>query len=128
MCTGKLRPETRRDSSYNLTGGWSPSVLQQQRNWIGRSEGALVKFTVATNENFEKQTISTFTSRVDTLFGVTGVVVSPSHPILDWAVEQGCVEGKSDFAENLATFRAKVNENKVFATGQRIGEGQIEVL
>ena len=50
----------------------------QQRNWIGRSEGAEVKFKIA---NMDK-TLTVYTTRPDTLFGATYMVISPEHPIL----------------------------------------------
>ncbi len=59
--------------------GWPEKVKIQQRNWIGRSEGAEVWFDV---EGFDRQ-ISVFTTRVDTLFGVTFMVLSPEHPFVE---------------------------------------------
>ena len=58
---------------------WPQSVKELQRNWIGRSEGADVDFPV---ENTHK-TISVFTTRPDTLFGATYMVLSPEHPFVD---------------------------------------------
>ncbi len=56
-------------------------VKTQQRNWIGRSYGTQVKFTASTGDEFE-----IFTTRADTLFGVTYMVMSPEHPLLEkWA-------------------------------------------
>lgn len=54
-------------------------VKAQQRNWIGRSEGAEVDFTI---ENSEDK-LRVFTTRPDTLFGATYMVVSPEHPMVD---------------------------------------------
>ncbi|MBI1783502.1 leucine--tRNA ligase, partial [Candidatus Sumerlaeota bacterium] len=55
---------------------WPSAVTSQQRNWIGRSEGALVRFKVeATGEE-----LPIFTTRPDTLFGVTFMVMAPEHP------------------------------------------------
>jgi len=54
-----------------------------QKNWIGKSEGALIQFKV--NEVNEK--ISVFTTRPDTIFGVTFIVVSPHHPVALKAAE-----------------------------------------
>lgn len=51
---------------------WSEKVKVAQRNWIGRSEGVLL--------NFDE--IEVFTTRPDTLFGVTAVIISPEHPLL----------------------------------------------
>lgn len=53
-------------------------VKTQQRNWIGRSEGALVQFKVPAYQN----TLTVFTTRPDTLFGATYMVISPEHPMI----------------------------------------------
>jgi leucyl-tRNA synthetase len=57
---------------------WSDSLKEMQRNWIGRSEGAFVEFKLA-NSN---QVIHVFTTRPDTLFGATYMVLAPEHPFL----------------------------------------------
>ncbi len=56
-----------------------PNIKQQQVNWIGKSTGAFVNFTV--KETGEKLRI--YTTRCDTLFGVTFMVIAPEHPIID---------------------------------------------
>ncbi len=56
-----------------------PNVKQQQINWIGKSRGAFVNFTV--NEIPEQLRI--YTTRPDTLFGVTFMVIAPEHPLID---------------------------------------------
>ncbi len=53
-------------------------VVSSQRNWIGRSEGAEVDFKTTNNE-----TLRVYTTRPDTLFGATYMVISPEHPIID---------------------------------------------
>ncbi|MCA0292959.1 MAG: leucine--tRNA ligase [Actinobacteria bacterium] len=64
---------------------WPEKVKVMQRNWIGRSEGASVTFPVAGSD----AGIEVFTTRPDTLFGATFMVVSPEHPIVDSLVPQG---------------------------------------
>ncbi len=54
-------------------------IKTQQRNWIGRSEGAEVDFSIAGTE----EKIRVFTTRPDTLFGATYMVLSPEHPLVD---------------------------------------------
>jgi leucyl-tRNA synthetase len=56
---------------------WSDSVKQMQRNWIGRSTGARIRFTAG------EQAIEVFTTRPDTLFGATYVVLAPEHPLVE---------------------------------------------
>ncbi len=58
---------------------WSESIKQMQRNWIGKSEGAEVDFAVA-NHDAE---IRVFTTRPDTLFGATYMVLAPEHPLVE---------------------------------------------
>ena len=64
---------------------WSDSLKEMQRNWIGRSEGAEVAFKV---ENSDTE-ISVFTTRPDTLFGATYMVLSPESELLDTIVSPG---------------------------------------
>ena len=61
------------DDMAQLEGGWPDHVLAMQRNWIGRSEGAHVEFAVEGRE----EPITVFTTRPDTLFGATFMVVAP---------------------------------------------------
>ncbi len=61
----------------DLEEGWPERVLTMQRNWIGRSEGAEVDFSLA--ETGEK--IRVFTTRVDTIYGATCVILAPEHPL-----------------------------------------------
>lgn len=58
---------------------WPDSIKALQRNWIGRSEGAQVTFQVADSA----QSITVFTTRPDTLFGATYMVLAPEHPLVD---------------------------------------------
>ncbi len=59
---------------------WSDSMKNLQRNWIGKSEGAMVKFKIADAKNDEE--LSIFTTRPDTIFGATFMVVAPEHAIV----------------------------------------------
>lgn len=58
---------------------WSDSIKLMQRNWIGRSEGASVLFKL---ENFEDY-LEVYTTRCDTLFGATYMVIAPEHPFVE---------------------------------------------
>ena len=62
-----------------LREGWPEKVLAMQKNWIGKSFGTEIVFTVA--ETGEKLTM--FTTRIDTIHGVTYCVVAPEHPIIE---------------------------------------------
>lgn len=72
---------------YNVD--WPESTKLAQKNWIGKSEGAIVKFQIISNKkqiNFKtqalKQEVEIFTTRPDTLFGATYFVLSPEHPLV----------------------------------------------
>jgi len=58
---------------------WPESTLAMQKNWIGKSNGANVTFKLDGHD----ETVTVFTTRPDTLFGATYMVVSPEHPILE---------------------------------------------
>lgn len=58
---------------------WPESVKTMQRNWIGRSQGANVKFALAKGEGV----LEVYTTRPDTLFGATYMVIAPEHPLVD---------------------------------------------
>jgi leucyl-tRNA synthetase len=61
---------------------WSETTKTAQRNWIGRSEGAEITFE-AENTIGEKSTIRVFTTRPDTIYGATYLVLAPEHPFVD---------------------------------------------
>lgn len=79
-----------------LEGKWPQRVIAQQRNWIGRSEGALIKFFVGNTP------IEVFTTRPDTVFGATFLVLAPEHPLtLELAKEGGQYEKVKAFVEKM---------------------------
>ena len=62
---------------------WSESIKESQRNWIGKSVGAMVSFNfLPTTNNQQPTTISVFTTRPDTLFGVTFMTLAPEHELV----------------------------------------------
>ena len=63
---------------------WPPAIKLMQKNWIGRSEGANIEFTVLEqNSSKPHSKLNVFTTRPDTLFGVTFMVLSPEHPLVN---------------------------------------------
>ena len=87
---------------------WPENVKQMQRNWIGRSQGANVRFAVG------DQSIEVFTTRPDTLFGATYMVLSPEHPLVDtitteeWPndIPRTWTNGAEDPTSAVAAYRA----------------------
>ena len=63
---------------------WPEKVLTMQRNWIGRSEGARVEFpAIERDGNARPRSIEVFTTRIDTIFGATFVLLGPEHPLVE---------------------------------------------
>ena len=89
-CSSDIIPQERRQWFFNIRKyadelledleklDWSPRVKTMQVNWIGRSEGTLIKFKV---EDADEE-IPIFTTRPDTLYGVTFMVYAPEHPVV----------------------------------------------
>jgi leucyl-tRNA synthetase len=77
------------DNHKKLTG-WPEKVLKMQEYWIGRSEGARIDFTIGETG----ETLPVFTTRPDTLFGVTFMSIAPEHPLVEKLV-QGTAREKS---------------------------------
>ena len=60
---------------------WPEKILMMQRNWIGRSEGVEISFDIS-HAGLEEKEIRTFTTRIDTIYGVTFMVLAPEHPLV----------------------------------------------
>lgn len=79
---------------------WSDSIKSMQRNWIGKSKGAEVDFNVQDSE----ETITVFTTRPDTLFGATFMVLAPEHPLVQQITTK---EQKAEVDTYITTAEAK---------------------
>jgi leucyl-tRNA synthetase len=77
---------------------WPESLKRLQRNWIGKSEGALIDFQL---ERLD-QSIQVFTTRPDTLFGVTYLVLAPEHPLVDQIVHDNEKEAVECYKKSAA--------------------------
>ena len=62
--------------------GWPEKVRTMQRNWIGRSQGALVDFELGGSIGPAGSKITVFTTRIDTIYGATSIQLAPQHPIV----------------------------------------------
>jgi leucyl-tRNA synthetase len=100
---------------------WPEKVLTMQRNWIGRSEGARVRFPLARPDvgpNFSSGVaeIEVFTTRIDTIYGSTFVLLAPEHPLVEaFAAEAG----------DPAAFRAAVQKFRTQDRTARLS-GEVE--
>ena len=80
-----------------IEANWPEKVLKRQRDWVGRSEGAYIDFAVKDG----KQKIRVFTTRIDTIYGATAVVLSADHPLVDELLEG------SSLKNDIMAFREK---------------------
>lgn len=81
---------------------WSESIKELQRNWIGKSSGCSVIFNLKDNKGFAAEQIEVFTTRPDTLYGVSFLVLAPEHPL---ALQISTPERRSQVNEYI--FKAK---------------------
>ena len=93
---------------------WPESIKIMQRNWIGKSTGAEVSFAVDGCEEF----IEVYTTRPDTLFGATYMVLAPEHPLVDQIVT---AEQKSAVAEYIAQTARKSELERTAETKDKTG-------
>jgi leucyl-tRNA synthetase len=97
---------------------WSERVLSQQRNWIGRSHGVEVTFEIA--ETGDR--IPVFTTRPDTLWGVTFFVFAPEHPLLPKLAEVGgTAEEVKDLQDRLQRTHVSEREQELSREGVPLG-------
>jgi len=81
---------------------WPESVKLMQRNWIGKSEGASVLFQVKGLEDDPDGKLEVFTTRCDTLFGATYMVISPEHPLVGKLTTKDNGQAVRDYIEQAA--------------------------
>jgi leucyl-tRNA synthetase len=86
-----------------IESGWPEKVLKRQRDWVGRSEGAYVDFGVKDHD----EKIRVFTTRIDTIFGATAIVLAAEHPLLPKLLEGSSLKNEvMQFAESVKHARA----------------------
>ena len=93
------------DRDLDKLEGWPQRVRQMQRNWIGKSEGASVTFELA-NADKEKtgSSLEVFTTRPDTIYGVSFVLISPEHPMVDELAQS------TEILEQIHTLRDELKD------------------
>ncbi len=103
---------------------WSESTKAAQRNWIGRSDGARLRFPVLDAEGGDNGTfIEVYTTRPDTLYGATYMVLAPEHPFVDQVTDDGhrppVLAYRAEAAKKDLVARQKVDKTKtgVFTGG-----------
>ncbi len=95
---------------------WPERVKIMQQNWIGRSEGAEISFKI---KEFPGEEFSTFTTRPDTLFGVTYMVLAPEHPLVKRLVEG--TEREKEVLEFVASVKLESEIERTAEEAPKIG-------
>ena len=95
---------------------WPEKVLKRQRDWVGRSEGAYIDFAV--KDSAKK--IRVFTTRIDTIFGATAIILAAEHPLVAELLEGSALKNDvQKFGEKVTAARAKQTD----PTKEEIKEG-----
>jgi len=100
-----------------LEGGWPERVITMQRNWIGKSQGARVKFAVADVAGAEP--VEVFTTRIDTIYGATAVILAPTHPLVEKLIEGSPQRAQAE--AKLAQMRKSSVRAEDLATAEKEG-------
>jgi len=99
-----------------IEAGWPDKVLKRQSDWVGRSEGAFVEFPVKDSD----KKIRVFTTRIDTIYGATAVILSAEHPLINELLEGSALK------QDIEAFAQKVRTQR--AAGRQVGEEEKEGL
>jgi leucyl-tRNA synthetase len=99
-------------SALDSLPGWPATVLTLQRNWIGKSEGAEVEFPLAEGEG----SIRVFTTRIDTIYGATFVVLAPEHPLA-----ARFAGASPELAQYIEKAKSEGRENRLAVESEKTG-------
>jgi leucyl-tRNA synthetase len=99
-----------------LGDGWPERVVTMQRNWIGKSKGARVRFDVA---NMPGKSIEVFTTRIDTIYGASAVILAAGHPLLKDLLAGSATRAEAE--AQLAAMRQTSVKDEDVATAEKNG-------
>jgi len=105
------------DDLKQLDDTWPERVVAMQRNWIGKSQGAKVKFAVADLPG--AASLEVFTTRIDTIYGATALILAPTHPSLSKLLEGS--PNRAEFETKLAQMRQSSVKTEDLATAEKEG-------
>jgi leucyl-tRNA synthetase len=105
------------DDLKQLEGTWPERVITMQRNWIGRSQGARVKFAVADLSGAPP--IEIFTTRIDTIYGATAIILAPTHPLVTRLLTGSA--NRAETEEQLAGMRQASVKPADLAAAEKVG-------
>ncbi|MGB3947622.1 MAG: class I tRNA ligase family protein [Bacteroidia bacterium] len=95
---------------------WTDSIKEAQRNWIGKSVGTSIKFKVQSQKSKEEEVIEVFTTRPDTVFGVSFVTLAPEHELvakITTAEQKQAIEEYITFAKNRSERERMADVKKI---------------
>jgi leucyl-tRNA synthetase len=100
-----------------LEGTWPDRVITMQRNWIGKSIGARLSFAVAAVPG--AGAIEVFTTRIDTIYGATAVLLAPTHPLLQKILDGSAVRAEAE--GRLARMRQNSVKGEALLSAEKDG-------
>ncbi len=107
---------------------WPEAIKESQRNWIGRSEGSLIRFklvipagsnVIPAKAGIQGNTIEVFTTRPDTLFGVTYLVLAPEHKLVGELLK--CVENRKEVEDYINRSKLETDIERTDASKEKTG-------
>ena len=96
------------------TVNWPDHIKEAQRQWIGRSKGAEIDFALSTGE-----TVTVFTTRPDTLFGATYLVLAPEHPLVE--THKNSIQNWSNVSAYVVASKQKAEQDRLDNTKEKTG-------
>ncbi|MBY0473016.1 leucine--tRNA ligase [Patescibacteria group bacterium] len=96
---------------------WPEHIKTAQRNWIGKSEGSEIEFAIAGSD----KKVKVFTTRADTLFGATFLVLAPEHPLLRQGFAGQALENQKEVDEYIAKAAAKTEIERTNVEKEKTG-------
>src|SRR6202051_4312636 len=108
-----------------LEGGWPERVITMQRNWIGKSTGAKMRFAVASGKSGAREgaaaaeTIEVFTTRIDTIYGASALILAPRHPLVTKLLAGSSEE--STASAKLAEMQQSTVKAEELETADKVG-------
>jgi leucyl-tRNA synthetase len=103
-----------------LEGGWPERVITMQRNWIGKSTGAKVWFPIEGDASGNGNKIEIFTTRIDTIYGASAIILAPNHPLAETLIRPGDA-GANSKRKKLASMKQTSIKMEDIATAEKDG-------
>jgi leucyl-tRNA synthetase len=92
---------------------WREEIKVAQKAWIGKSEGAVIDFTITNKDGSETESISVFTTRPDTLFGVTFLLLAPEHGTVQKFLASTTITNSADVEKYVRVAKSKTDRERM---------------